>query len=145
MNDYFKIINIQNKCEFKSDLCNGEFQIYDKNIKQKKLNSSSLTFIFNNKDISISNFGYSKDNSFMTYIYQDCIAIYDLKILQTTYILELPQELKKNLHEYANQEKRNFVKKMFSRISFLDLNFKSNNLFINEKGNIVIVSSSILF
>lgn len=120
----------------------GEFQIYDNNIRQKSNNSVNLKFVFNKNDINFSNFGYSREGTIFAYIYlEKYLILYDFTSLRTLEIFELPNEIKSNIYEYIFLEKRNFIKKIFTRLSFLELNEMTNNIYLNEKATFIVISS----
>jgi hypothetical protein len=120
----------------------GEFQIYDNNIRQKSNNSVNLKFVFNKNDINFSNFGYSREGTIFAYIYlEKYLILYDFTSLRTLEIFELPNEIKSNIYEYIFLEKRNFVMKIFTRLSFLELNEMTNNIYLNEKATFIVISS----
>jgi hypothetical protein len=120
----------------------GEFQIYDNNIRQKANNSVNLKFVFNKNDMYFSNFGYSRDGSTFAYIYSEkYLILYDFIELRTIEIFDLPDEIKNNIYDYVYEEKRNFIKKIFTRLSFLELNEMTNNIYLNENASFVVITS----
>lgn len=145
MNDYLKIINVNNKIEVPQSVLEsnqGEYLIYDKNIKQKKGNNINLNFTFYRREVSISNFGYSPKGICFAFIHlKEFLIIYNTSNNETIGVFSLPSEIIENLKDYIVLENRSFVKKMFSRLSFLDLNQKTNNIYPNEDMDYVIISS----
>ncbi len=143
MSFYYKV---STKCDSESEenFEEGEFQTYDNNIRQKSKDSPYLKFKFNGNIVEFSNFGYSTDGRKFVYIYQQrYLVIYDMKKLQTFGIFDLPIEIQENINNYVCHEKRNFFQKVFSRMSFLTLKWSTNNIFVNNLGNLICLSSSI--
>jgi hypothetical protein len=148
MKEYFKIIECTNKISnnpsntFNSSNL-GEYEIYNKNISQKKSNDLTLN-INHDSQIKFTNFGYSPNGNYLACICKDKdnqLIIYDTLNKEIRLTVPIPQELKLILKEFIHEEKRGFIKKVFSKLSFLQLNQNTNTIFINNTGSIVTISS----
>jgi hypothetical protein len=143
MNYYLQINHKVNKLEdgYVYDT-KGEFQIYDNNIRQKAANKVNLKYVFNENEIYFSNFGYSREGNIFAYLYANkYLILYDFVNLRTIEMFELPEEVKNNIFDFVYEEKRSFIKKLFTRLSFLELNSYTNNIYMNEKGTFIVLSS----
>ena len=125
----------------------GEYEIYNYLINQKRNNKKDLilkTYISNkNKEFKFSNFGFSEDGNILGFIYEKkYLIIFDKIINSIKFLISLPDKIKNNLYEFVSFEKRSFFKKIFSRISFNEILFTSNNIFLSSTGNKCLISSS---
>jgi len=153
-NSYLQIENIQN--DYKGKLPSisqremGEFEIYKNLISQKKNNKKDLslkTYLLNKeKVIEFTNFGFSSDGNILGFIYdKKYLVIYDKLKYSIKHLTSLPEKIKNNIDNYISADNRNFFQKIISRLSFDDIFYKTNNLFISDTGNQVIIASSKYF
>jgi hypothetical protein len=138
---FLKIIRQENSSKVDiNSVQDSELLIYSKNIQQKKNNNHLIKdefFI----PCTFSNFGINENSTKMAYINENNILIvinlFDKRI-QT--ILPLPEEIIKYKDRFIYRDKRNFMKKMFLNLSFLHLNWNTNNIFFLFD-NIIIFTS----
>ncbi len=138
--------NYEGKLPYLNQSEKGEYEIYNYLISQKKNNNKILnlkTFINNKKrELEFTNFGISQDGNNLAFIYdKKYLVVFDKLINSIKYFTKLPLDILNNIDNYISEDKRNFLKKFFSRISFYDVLYKSNNLFIAESGNKVLITS----
>jgi len=139
--------NYEGKLPFISQSEKGEFEIYDNFIKQKKNNKKGLSlkaYLSNiNKELGFTNFGFSTDGNIMAFIYnKQYLVVFDKLLNSIKYLINLPEKIFNNIEDYISEDKRGFLKKIFSRIGFNEIIDKTNNLFISESGNKVLIASS---
>ncbi len=149
MNKYFKILEKYEKIDFQEnsdDLTNGEFKTYKSNIQQKISNDIFIKKKISNKEFIYSNFCYSENGNFLAFIdIEKLLVLFDENLKVIVRSIQLPVEIKNSIQNYIADEKRNVVKKVFSHLSFLELRIKTNNLYLSNSGEVIIISSSKLF
>jgi len=139
---YLKILNKDNESSEFNFVKDGEFKIYNDNIRQKKTNNLEIKLSLSQIEINYSNFGYSNDGNILCLISSETFLIlYDLIKFEITGIFKLFEDFDNDKENFIASEKRNFIKKIMTKLTFFQLNQKTNNININNEGNSIIICS----
>jgi hypothetical protein len=121
----------------------GEYLTYNKNIIQKKNNELNLKDTFFDIEYKYNNFGYSENGKLFAFIYKG-EALVLLENKTPVCVFPLPNEIRDNIKDFVNFETRGFFKKLFSRLSFLKINHKTNNIYVSNTNYLIVSSCKIL-
>ena len=120
----------------------GQYLTYNKNILQKKNNELNLKDTYFDIEYKYNNFGYSENGKLFAFIYKgEALVLIENKT--PICVFPLPNEIRENIKEFVNFETRDF-KKLFSRLSFLKINHKTNNIYVSNTKYLMISSCKML-
>jgi hypothetical protein len=119
----------------------GQYLTYEKNILQKKNNELALRENIYGVEYRFNNFGYSDDGKLFAFIYKnETLVLLNNSSKTPVCVFPLPMEIKESIKEYINFETRGFLGKLFSHLSFLKINHRTNNIYIHSKKYIIVSS-----
>ena len=129
----------ENNIELKIKPPTSESKIYLMNIEQKKSNNLTLKIKdINNKHYNFNNFGIDLEGKCLLFLNKEkkkVIYLGFFDYLENKLVKNIPIQFinNNNYNDYIFEDKRFFVKKIFTHLSFLHLNVNTNNIFISKK------------
>lgn len=150
-NSYLEIANIvqsfKGNFSFISEYEKGEYEIFNSLVNQKKNNNKEVkvkSFIEDKEyEFSYSNYGYSAEGAFLAFIYdKKYLIVFDKVLNSVKHLIKLPDKLLSQINDFITYEKRGFFQRIFSRLSFDEVLYKANNLFIADSGNECLIAAS---
>ena len=129
----------ENNIEFKIKSHTSEYQIYLMNIEQKKENNLTLKVNdLNKKQYNFNNFGIDSEGKILLFLNKTknkaiYLGIFDYQENKLVKYIPIQFINNNNYNDYIFEDKRFFVKKLFTHLSFLHLNNNTNNIFISKK------------
>ena len=115
----------------------SDYKIYLMNIEQKKSNNLSLNIQHNNKRYDFNNFGLDSEGNNLVFLKKIKskfvnLGIYNYKEDKLLSLIQIEYINESNIKEYIFEDERFFLKKIFTNLSFLNLNRNTNNIFISK-------------
>ena len=109
------------------------------NIEQKKENNLTLKVNdLNKKQYNFNNFGIDSEGKILLFLNKTknkaiYLGIFDYQENKLVKYIPIQFINNNNYNDYIFEDKRFFVKKIFTHLSFLHLNVNTNNIFISKK------------
>ena len=129
----------ENNIELKIKPPTSEYKIYLMNIEQKKSNNLTLKIKDINKNqYTFHNFGIDLEGKYLLFlnkVKKKVIYLGFFDYQENKLVKNIPIQFINinNYSDYIFEDKRYFIKKIFTNLSFLPLNINTNNIFMSKK------------